>query len=79
MVYLILQVTLLNAYDNDGSGQTGAFYKGNIKANNGFGFDGNYHGTASATHFNASKSNSIYDKSSYVQPKSVSIVPILKY
>lgn len=29
--------------------------------------------------FNASKSNAIYGKSSYVQPKSVSLIPILKY
>lgn len=29
--------------------------------------------------FNASRSNSIYGKSSYVQPKNVSVTPILKY
>lgn len=47
--------SLLNAYDTDGSGQTGAFYNGSIAANNGFGFDGNYHSTVSATRFAASR------------------------
>ena len=35
--------------------------------------------TGWSINFDASKSNAIYGKSSYVQPKSVSIIPILKY
>ena len=36
-------------------------------------------GSGSIVGFSASRSNSIYGSSSYVQPKNVSMLPILKY
>lgn len=63
--------TLANTYDSNATGQTGAFYNGNIVANGSFGFDGNSHDCARATHLDASRSNSIYGASNTVQPNAV--------
>ena len=72
--------TLLNTYDGTASGQSGAFWAGGVYTNNGFGFDGNSHGTGGSTGFDASRSwtgstsapdNAIYGKSNTVQPESI--------
>lgn len=66
-----------NGYDSDAFGQSGAFYNGRPIANSGFGFDGNSHGTYSASLFDASRSwtgetseptNPTYKDGSTVQP-----------
>ena len=62
---------------NQGFGAEGAFYRGANYGNygqdhkSGFGNPNFY--------FDASRSSAIYGKSSYVQPKNVSLTPILKY
>lgn len=63
--------TLANTFDSDATGQTGAFYNGNIVANGSFGFDGNSHSCVRATHLDAYRSNSIYGASNTVQPNAV--------
>ena len=71
-----------NEDDTRGADGTGALYSSLIKGNTydyKMGFDGDNEYDLMSLNFNASRSNSIYGKSSYVQPKSVSITPILKY
>ena len=57
-----------------GGSSSGAFYEEDTTW---YGHDGGW--SKPAHGFNASLSNSIYGKSNFVQPKSVSILPILKY
>lgn len=65
---------------NQTIGATGAFSNtsswGNAQRS---GTSSNYWMTGNNLDFYASRSNSIYGKANYVQPKSVSILPILKY
>lgn len=63
----------MNGVQEEGQGSGGCFYN-----------DGSSSGSSGGTHdwnirFDASRSNPIYGKSSYVQPKNVSITPLLKY
>lgn len=59
---------------------TGAFYTGRSGVNGNCQFPGNGRSYASfGADFDASKSNTIYGASTNVQPKSVSVIPILKY
>ena len=63
------------AYRNWGSYPiSGAFYDAKLQASN-----GSDDKTTQSFGFDASRSNPIYGASEYVQPKSVSILPILKY
>lgn len=58
--------------DNSGA-WTGCFYQGYTVGK----CSGDYNGTVG--YFDASRSSSVYGNSQYVQPKSVSMLPIIKY
>lgn len=70
---------ITGGYQHDG--WSGYGYYGAVTANVGRPYTGTGQGgtTSNGFKFDASRSSSIYGKSSYVQPKNVSILPILKY
>lgn len=62
--------------DMSGTVITGAFYYGGARA---YDASSQWSGGGWYVNFDASRSNAIYGRSTYVQPKSVSLLPILKY